>query len=69
MHYWSLAAVSAGMAAGRVSALEVTRGTLDRIARLNPTLGAFYTVFADSALEEARTADVEIAESVPWATV
>ena len=61
MHYWSLAAVSAGIAAGRVSALEVTRALLDRIARLNPTLGAFYTVFADSAFEEARTADMEIA--------
>ena len=47
------------MAAGQISALEVTTATLDRIERFNPALGAFYTVFADSALEEARSADRE----------
>jgi aspartyl-tRNA(Asn)/glutamyl-tRNA(Gln) amidotransferase subunit A len=42
-----------------VSPLELTRACLDRIGRLNPALNAFITVTAESALAEARTAEVE----------
>jgi aspartyl-tRNA(Asn)/glutamyl-tRNA(Gln) amidotransferase subunit A len=44
-----------------VSPVEITCDCLDAIAKLNPSLNAFITVMADSALEEARSAEAEIA--------
>lgn len=60
LHYRSLAEVSGEIASGTLSSLAVTASILDRITELNPTLGAFYAVFSESATQEARTADLEI---------
>jgi aspartyl-tRNA(Asn)/glutamyl-tRNA(Gln) amidotransferase subunit A len=46
--------------ARKISPIEVTQSALDRIERLNPQLGAFITVMTDSALTEARAAEIEI---------
>ncbi|HEX9121058.1 MAG TPA: amidase [Terriglobales bacterium] len=44
-----------------VSPVELTQACLERIERLNPALNAFITVTRDTALEQARTAEREIA--------
>ena len=44
-----------------ISPAELTCACLDRIEKLNPTLNAFITVTDESALAEARAAEVEIA--------
>ena len=44
-----------------VSPVEVAQSCLDRIEALNPSLNAFVTVTADSALEAAHAAELEIA--------
>jgi Asp-tRNA(Asn)/Glu-tRNA(Gln) amidotransferase A subunit family amidase len=43
-----------------ISPVELTHDCLDRIEKLNPTLNAFITVTAESALERARVAEREI---------
>src|ERR1035438_549529 len=44
----------------QLSPVELTRACLARIERLNPTLNAFITITAESALEQARQAEVEV---------
>jgi aspartyl-tRNA(Asn)/glutamyl-tRNA(Gln) amidotransferase subunit A len=70
-----MADLGAMIATKRVSPVEVVRAHLDRIAALDPTLRAFITVCADTALESARAAEVELMagrvagplHGVPWA--
>ncbi|MGA9527492.1 MAG: amidase [Terriglobales bacterium] len=52
--------LSHGIRARKISPAELTRECLARIERLNPKLNAFITVFAESALDQARRAEQEI---------
>ena len=44
----------------KISPVDLTKDCLARIEKLNPTLNAFITVTAESALAEARLAEKEI---------
>jgi len=48
----------------KVSPVELTEACLSRIERLNPTLNAFITVTADTALDEARAAEAHIRQGL-----
>lgn len=57
------AGVQAGMVRRReVSPVELVGAYLDRIDRLNPRLGAYLTVAADRALDDARRAEAALGE-------
>jgi len=53
----SLAELSAALAAGTISSVELTTLFLDRIAALNPAINAYITVDRDKSLAEANAAD------------
>lgn len=53
----TVAEISAALAAGDISSVEITQAYLDRIATLNGELNAFITVCEDSALQGAKAAD------------
>jgi aspartyl-tRNA(Asn)/glutamyl-tRNA(Gln) amidotransferase subunit A len=53
----TVAEISAALAAGDISSVEITQAYLDRIATLNGELNAFITVCEDSALLAAKAAD------------
>ena len=50
-------AIADDIAAGRVSAVEVCRDALDRIAHVNPSLNAFNLVAEERALDRAAHID------------
>jgi aspartyl-tRNA(Asn)/glutamyl-tRNA(Gln) amidotransferase subunit A len=60
-HYLGVADLQRALDARAMSSVEVTRAQLARIAELNPKLGAYYTVFEEQALADAKTADRELA--------
>src|SRR5687768_2837025 len=53
----TLIAVRDAVRSKSVSAAELTRNTLDRIERFDGRLGAYLSVFADRALEQAEAVD------------
>jgi len=59
LHYRSLASVAKAIAAGEISAEEVTRHTLARIAALEPRLHAFAEVRSEAVRDEAKAADAK----------
>jgi amidase len=61
LHYLGLVEVGKLVQSGKLSPVEVTQAELDRIARLDTKLKSYAHVMASSALEEARSAEKEIA--------
>ncbi len=57
MHNQTLAQLSAGLAAGDYSSVELTRHFLSRIEQLDPAYNSFITVTAEAALTSAIAAD------------
>src|SRR5690606_8368948 len=57
MHHQPLAQLSAGLASGEFSSVELARHFLDRIQRLDATYNAFITVTGSEALQSAAAAD------------
>ncbi|WP_022881642.1 amidase [Gryllotalpicola ginsengisoli] len=50
---------------GEVTPTELTRHYLERIARINPRIGAFATVTAEQALDRARRVEAELPKTAP----
>jgi aspartyl-tRNA(Asn)/glutamyl-tRNA(Gln) amidotransferase subunit A len=61
LHDLSLRDVAARVRARDLSAVDVTRAALDRIAAVEPAVGAFLTVSGDEALAAARAVDQRLA--------
>jgi aspartyl-tRNA(Asn)/glutamyl-tRNA(Gln) amidotransferase subunit A len=59
-----LQAVSALVHSRRASSVDLVRACLDRITRHDRELGAFITLTADSALDEAKRADADLANGI-----
>jgi len=57
----TIPAAAAQLRGRTLSAVELTQATLDRIANVEPRVGAFITIVADRALDAALQADREIA--------
>jgi amidase len=61
LHYLELTELAALIKTHEISSVSVTRSQLDRIARVDATLGSYALVMTDVAIEQANTADTEIA--------
>jgi Asp-tRNA(Asn)/Glu-tRNA(Gln) amidotransferase A subunit family amidase len=59
--YWSATRMAAAIAGGERSAEDLLSTTADRIARLDPALGAFVDLRLDAARDEARSQDARAA--------
>ncbi|WP_006787155.1 Asp-tRNA(Asn)/Glu-tRNA(Gln) amidotransferase subunit GatA [Thiorhodospira sibirica] len=62
MHNKTIAQLSAGLARGEFSSVELTQSYLERIKRLDVQLNSFITQTGDLALEAARAADARRAK-------
>ena len=61
LSYITIAEAARLIASRQLSPVELTEAKLERIAALDPQLNAFITVTAETALQQARTAEAEIA--------
>ena len=59
-----LADIAADLRSGRTSSIDLTRECLQRIARFDPVLKCFISVYEDEALAAARQADGEFASGL-----
>jgi amidase len=62
LHYQTLVEVATQIANGELTATQVTEKMLERIATLDPTLHAYYTVMGEQALQAAAAADAAQSE-------
>ena len=60
MHFSSIAALGTAYRNGSMSPVEIVRGLLDRIVRLDPTLNSFITVLEAESLAQAENAAREL---------
>ena len=49
------------IASGRIKSVEATEAVIGRIEKCEPTIGAFISVFADKAVDDAKSVDARIA--------
>ena len=61
LHRLTLHAAADGLRSGQFSSVELTQSLLDRIAAVDGRIGAYLTVTADLALEQAAAADKRLA--------
>ena len=61
LHFLSIAEAARLIERRQLSPVELTRAFLDRIAAIDPQLNAYLLVTAERALDQARTAEAEIA--------
>jgi amidase len=61
MHYATLLEAAAALQSRKVSAVDLTRALLDRIAKIDPSLHSYATVTPELALKQAEASDAEIA--------
>jgi aspartyl-tRNA(Asn)/glutamyl-tRNA(Gln) amidotransferase subunit A len=61
LHQLTIARAHGLLKRKEISSVELTRAVLDRIAAVDPGIGAFLTVAAAEAMADARTADAAIA--------
>ncbi len=59
--FWSVRAQGEAIKSGKLSPVELAEGYLNRLEKIGPKLGAVVTVARDTALEQARAAEKEIA--------
>ena len=60
MHYATLLEAASAIRSRKVSAVELPRAMLDRIAKLDPSLLSYATVTPELALTQAKAAEVDI---------
>ena len=53
------------IAAGQIRSVEATRAILERIERIDPTVGAYLSVFPERAIQAAEAVDRRIAAGEP----
>jgi amidase len=63
IHDMTVTELAAAIREGQLSPVEITDHYLDRIGRLGEQVGAFYTVTADRAREEAQAAEKTVARA------
>ena len=64
LQYEQLTTLSGLIRRKKLSSVEVTEATLERIARLDGHYHAYATVLAERALDQAKAADAEIARGL-----